>query len=100
LILEHATLTIRSDGHEAFLAAYPQLQAHLLASAGCRFVDLYPSVDRPEVYLLRVAWDTLEDHTEHFPASENGRAVLAGLQEHVVSVDVVHFSGVPVSPSA
>ncbi|WP_434995468.1 antibiotic biosynthesis monooxygenase family protein [Arthrobacter sp. Ld5] len=100
MILEHATLTIHPDGHEAFLAAYPQLWAHLMESAGCRSVDLYPSVDRQDVYLLRVAWDTLEDHTELFPASEHGRAVLAILQEHVVSVGVVHFSGVPVDLSS
>ncbi|MBG6226646.1 heme-degrading monooxygenase HmoA [Arthrobacter sp. CAN_A2] len=100
MILEHATLTIHPDCHEAFLAAYPQLQAHLTASAGCRSVDLYPSVDRQDVYLLRVAWDTLEDHTEVFPASENGQAVLAILQEHVVSVGVVHFGGVPVDLSS
>ncbi|RJT81075.1 hypothetical protein D6T63_07830 [Arthrobacter cheniae] len=100
LILEHATLTIRPDGHEAFLAAFPQIRAHLVASRGCRSVDLYPSVDREDVYLLRVAWDTLEDHTEVFPGSEHGRAVLAELQDHVQSLDIVHFGGVPVSTSA
>lgn len=100
MILEHATLTIRPDGHEAFLAAYPQIRAHLSASRGCRSVDLYPSVDREDVYLLRVTWDTLEDHTEVFPATEHGRAVLTGLQDHVQSIDIVHFGGVPVSTSA
>lgn len=100
LIIEHATLTIRPDGHEAFLAAFPQVQAHLLASKGCRSVDLYPSVDREAVYLLRVTWDTLEDHTEVFPASEHGRAVLAELQNHAQALEIIHFDGVPVGTSA
>ncbi|WP_326964179.1 antibiotic biosynthesis monooxygenase family protein [Arthrobacter sp. PL16] len=100
LIIEHATLTIRPDGHEAFLAAFPQVQAHLLASKGCRSVDLHPSVDREAVYLLRVTWDTLEDHTEVFPASEHGRAVLAELQNHAQALDIIHFDGMPASTSA
>jgi quinol monooxygenase YgiN len=100
LIIEHATLTIRPDGHEAFLAAFPQVRAHLLASKGCRSADLHPSVDREEVYLLRVTWDTLEDHTEVFPTSDHGRAVLAELQDHAQALDIIHFEGVPVSTSA
>lgn len=96
MLFEHATLTVGQENREGFLQAYPDIQAHLLTAQGCRSVDLYPSVDREDVYLLRVAWDRLEDHTEVFPESEPGRAVLAGLQKYVQSVDVVHFSGSPV----
>ena len=100
MIIEHATVTIRPDGHEAFRKAIPEIQTHLLASQGCRSVELYPSVDRDEVYLLRITWDTLEDHTEVFPASDHGRAVLAELGNHAEALDIVHFAGDPINTSA
>ncbi|MBG6181275.1 antibiotic biosynthesis monooxygenase family protein [Arthrobacter sp. CAN_A1] len=98
MIYEHAQLTIHPDGHKEFRTTYPAIRENLLAVQGCRSVDLHPSVDQPEVYLLRVGWDSLSDHTEVFPQTEEGRTVLALLKAHVTSVEMIHFDGDTVSP--
>jgi heme-degrading monooxygenase HmoA len=93
MIFEHAQLTIPIDGEPAFLESYPGVRDNLLASPGCRSVDLHRSLDRPRVYLLRVGWNSLSDHTEVFPETEQGREVLATLGSHIESVDMIHFDG-------
>ncbi|MBP2217623.1 antibiotic biosynthesis monooxygenase [Arthrobacter sp. CAN_C5] len=98
MVYEHAQLTIRPDGHEEFRATYPAIRENLLAVQGCRSVDLHPSVDQPDIYLLRVGWDSLSDHTEVFPDTEQGRTVLALLQVHVTSVGMIHFDADTVDP--
>lgn len=99
MIFEHAQLTIRHDGHEEFHKTYPAIRENLLAATGCRSVDLHRSVDQPQVYLLRVGWNALTDHTEVFPETEQGRNVLALLGPHVESLDMIHFEGNPLQPA-
>lgn len=93
MIFEHAQLTLPADGEPEFLNSYPGVRDNLLAAPGCRSVDLHKSVDRPGVYLLRVGWNSLSDHTEVFPETDQGRKVLATLGSVVESVDMIHFDG-------
>lgn len=93
MIFEHAQLTIPLDGEPAFLKSYPDVRDNLLAAPGCLSVDLHRSLDRPRVYLLRVGWNALSDHTDVFPETEQGRAVLGTLGSLVESVDMIHFDG-------
>ncbi|WP_026536474.1 antibiotic biosynthesis monooxygenase family protein [Arthrobacter sp. H14] len=97
MIYEHAQLTIRPNGHEDFRDTYPAIRENLLEVPGCQSVDLHHSVDQPEVYLLRVGWTALTDHTEVFPATDQGRNVLSLLEAHVESVDMLHFEAEPVA---
>lgn len=96
MIFEHAQLTLPADGEPEFLKSYPGVRDNLRAAPGCRSVDLHKSVDRPDVYLLRVGWDNLSDHTEIFPETDQGRTVLATLGSLVESVDMIHFAGTAV----
>ncbi|WP_051476590.1 antibiotic biosynthesis monooxygenase [Arthrobacter sp. Br18] len=98
MIYEHAQLTIRPDGHDSFRNTYPAIRENLLAVHGCRSVDLHPSVDQPDIYLLRVGWESLSDHTEVFPETDQGRNVLTLLQSHVTSVEMIHFDADTVQP--
>lgn len=91
MIFEHAQLTLPAGGEPEFLNSYPAVRENLLAAPGCQSADLHKSVDRPGVYLLRVGWNTLADHTEVFPETEHGRTVLAILGSLVDSVDMIHF---------
>lgn len=91
MIFEHAQLTLPAGGEPDFLNSYPTVRDNLLAAPGCRSADLHKSVDHPGVYLLRVGWNTLSDHTEVFPETEQGRNVLAILGSLVESVDMIHF---------
>lgn len=93
MIFEHAQLTLPAGGEPEFLDSYPNVRDNLLAAPGCQSVDLHKSIDRQDVYLLRVGWNNLSDHTDVFPETEQGRNVLAILGTLVESVDMIHFDG-------
>lgn len=75
MIYEHAYLRISTDDQSTFEKAAPEARRILLAADGCREVSISKSVDEPDLYLLRVGWDTIEDHLERFASSEHGDAL-------------------------
>jgi heme-degrading monooxygenase HmoA len=68
-VLEVAVLDVRPGRSEAFETAFQEAQALLAASPGYRRHELRPCLERPDVYLLLVWWDSLESHTEGFRGS-------------------------------
>ncbi|GGI02212.1 antibiotic biosynthesis monooxygenase family protein [Arthrobacter liuii] len=91
MVFEHAHFTVHEGMGEGFESAYPSVREALLQAPGCQSVALHRSPDRPGVYLLRVRWDTLADHTERFPETEQSRQVLAAIGPFVASSDLIHF---------
>ncbi|MEU6407820.1 antibiotic biosynthesis monooxygenase [Microbispora sp. NPDC046933] len=68
MILERAEFTVVDP--EGFAAAYRAARRHIARAPGFRFVELSRGVERPDVFLLLVGWDTVEDHTVGFRGSE------------------------------
>lgn len=91
MILEHARFTIHPGQEAAFEAAYRRLRGTLLRAPGCGSAQLLRSVEHEGVYLLRVEWDTLAHHTEHFPESEQGKKVIVTFAPFLAAADVNHF---------
>lgn len=75
MIYEYAQLRIAEKDQAAFERAAPAARRILLAAEGCRNVQISRSVDEPDLYLLKVGWDSIDDHLETFPQSEQGTAL-------------------------
>ena len=94
MIYEHAELRINPGTEEEFLKETAAVRSLLLAARGCHSVELQASVDIPGTYLLRVGWQSIEDHTVVFPGTAQAEDLYKILLAHCVEAPhVVHFSG-------
>jgi heme-degrading monooxygenase HmoA len=69
MILEVATLQIKSGQCEAFEAAFSQAQAIIAASPGYVSHELQRGIEHADQYVLLVRWHTLADHEIGFRQS-------------------------------
>jgi quinol monooxygenase YgiN len=92
VIEEHARFQIDPANSSEFESALDAAIAIMLTAEGCVDARSSRSVDREGVYLLRVVWRQLIDHTEKFPASEQARAC-ADLFAHYLTAGpkVTHY---------
>ncbi len=90
MILEAAQVTVLPGHEEAFESALTRAVDEVLSQAdGCvEFTAHGWSVERPNVFLFTIVWETLADHVEGFRGSslfEEWRALIGP-----------HFDGAPV----
>ena len=69
MILEVANLSVREGQADAFEAAFAQAQRIIAASPGYVSHELQRCVERANLYVLLVRWQTLEDHEVGFRGS-------------------------------
>jgi heme-degrading monooxygenase HmoA len=69
MILEQAVLPVQPGRSAEFEAAFEQARPIISAMPGFGTLTLSRCIERPDVYLLLVTWDRLEDHTEGFRGS-------------------------------
>jgi heme-degrading monooxygenase HmoA len=69
MVLEHAVLPIKAGAATEFESAFEKASPILASMPGFRSLTLSRCIERPDVYLLLVEWDRLEDHTEGFRGS-------------------------------
>ena len=69
MVVEHALLPVKDADADAFEAAFEEASAIIASMPGFRSLTLSRCIERPDVYLLLVEWDRLEDHTEGFRGS-------------------------------
>jgi heme-degrading monooxygenase HmoA len=99
MIVEIALITVQGGREADFEAAFPRAIAVLAASPGYRAHELHRSIETPSRYLLRIEWQTLEDHTVRFRASPRFAEWRAHIGPFLASPPVVeHFSAVAASP--
>jgi heme-degrading monooxygenase HmoA len=70
VILEHALLPVLPGKEPAFESAFGTAKSIISAMPGFISLTLSRCIERPSTYLLLVAWDALEDHTEGFRGSD------------------------------
>ncbi len=78
---EIAHIRIAPEDQAAFEAAVAQAVPLFREARGCRAMRLDRSIEEPGVYMLVVAWDTVEDHMVHFreaPAFQQWRDLVGG----------------------
>ncbi len=69
MILEHAILPVLSGQEDEFERAFGQARSIISSMPGFRRLTLRRSLESPNLYLLLVEWDTVEDHTVGFRGS-------------------------------
>jgi heme-degrading monooxygenase HmoA len=95
VILEQAMLPVKPDQEADFERAFAQAKDIIAAMQGFRSLTLSRCLERPDVYLLLVEWDRLEDHTVGFrgsPEYQQWRALLHHFYDPFPAVE--HFAPV------
>lgn len=70
MILEHALLQVRAGQEEAFEQAMRDALPLIAATPGFIKLEVRPCLEAKGKYLLLVAWERLEAHTQGFRGSE------------------------------
>lgn len=103
MIYEIARLPVHKEHIENFRQAFAQLAPLLCRAKGYLGHMLAQGIETPQHFNLIVRWQTLEDHTPGFEASEDHRVFMQGLQEFFSEEpQVYHIEGaafVPGDPS-
>ncbi len=93
MILEHAILPVRPGAESEFEAAFARAKPLIEGQPGCLAVSVHRSIETPNEYLLLVAWDSVEAHTEGFrrsPEYDRWRELLHGFYDPFPVVE--HFT--------
>lgn len=69
MIFEQATIQVAPEKAEAFEAAIASTAPLFRKAQGCTSLALERIVETPGRYVLRIGWNTVEDHTETFTKS-------------------------------
>lgn len=70
MIFEIATIQVKPGVHAEFEAAIAAAVPLFQRSKGCKSLRLERTIEDGDKYRLVIGWETLEDHTVHFKASE------------------------------
>jgi heme-degrading monooxygenase HmoA len=90
MIHEIASFLVRPGQPGSFAQAFAGV-AHLLSRAkGYQGHSLMQGIEEPSHFTLVVRWQSLEDHTPGFEASEDHRVFMLGLQEHLAAEPAVY----------
>lgn len=82
MIYEIAVLPIHPSRIERFQRAFAEVEPLLDRAKGHIAHVLAQGVESPEVFNLIVQWQTLEDHTPGFEASDDHQAFMAHLEAY------------------
>ena len=94
MIYEIALLPVHTGKTEAFRQAFAEVEPLLRRAKGYGGHLLAQGIETPEVFNLIVRWQSLEDHTPGFEASEDHRLFMLGLEEYFAEeLKVYHIEG-------
>ena len=95
MIVEHALLEVKEGQSEAFEAAMRQAQALIASSPRFGGIEVRPSADRSDRYLLRVLWKDIPAHRDGFRQSQRyqeWRALLHHFYEPLPTIEYFNES--------
>lgn len=69
MFTEYAEIHIQPGTSEAFLRAVQEAVPLFRRARGCLSMRIEQRIEEPDMYVLMVGWDTLEDHEVHFRQS-------------------------------
>ncbi|PIF48006.1 heme-degrading monooxygenase HmoA [Pseudomonas sp. 29] len=82
MVYEIALLPVHKEQTEAFRRAFTEVEPLLMRAQGYGGHMLASGIETPEVFNLIVRWQSLEDHTPGFEASEDHRLFMLGLENY------------------
>lgn len=71
MIFEVATIDIKDGYEDDFLKGVQEAVPVFRRAKGCRSMRLERVIKTPSRFRLVIAWDTLEDHVQHFRNSKD-----------------------------
>jgi heme-degrading monooxygenase HmoA len=80
-----------------FERAFAEAAPLLLAVRGCRSAALFRCIERPDVYQIRIGWERLNDHVDHYPGTEEAAQVRALLRPLIAASRAAHFEEVTIA---
>lgn len=90
MIYEIALFPVKTDQINSFSSAFCKV-SHLLSRAkGYEGHLLTQGIEKPSHFNLIVQWQSLEDHTQRFEASEDHQVFITELQEYLADEPIVH----------
>ena len=95
MVFEINNVRVRSGRTAELETVFPQATALLLTVPGCRSARLLRCLDQPGRYQIEVVWDRIEDHLDHYPATDQAGEVRALLRPLIESADLAHFEAMP-----
>lgn len=90
MIIEHALLQLKPGQVDQFSAAIRIARPLIATQRGFQSIEVRPSIDHPDQYLLLVTWDSVEAHRDGFrksPEYEKWRALLHNFYDPMPSVN-------------
>ena len=70
MIMETATIEVVEGKEVEFESALEAAKLVLAQAKGFNVLHAHRGIERPNIYMLAIGWDTLEDHTIGFRESE------------------------------
>jgi heme-degrading monooxygenase HmoA len=96
VIVEHAMLRIHDGTSEEFETAFRQATRLIMASPGCRGVELRPAIEARGFYLLRIRWDNVASYRDIFRKSDLFEQCTALLGHFYERSPEVSYFGAPI----
>jgi len=94
MIYEIALLPVRHEYVDTFKRAFAEVAPLLIRAKGYGGHLLAQGIETPQQFNLIVRWQSLEDHTPGFEASEDHRMFMMGIQEYLSEEPTVyHIEG-------
>jgi heme-degrading monooxygenase HmoA len=94
MVYEIALLPVLKEHIEDFKQAFAMVAPLLCRAKGYGGHMLAQGIETPERFNLIVRWESLEDHTPGFEASEDHRMFMLGLEEYFAhEPQVYHIEG-------
>jgi len=82
MVYEIAVLPVHKERIETFRSAFAEVAPLLTRAKGYGGHMLAQGIETPEQFNLIVRWQSLEDHTPGFEASEDHRLFMLGLEDY------------------
>lgn len=80
MIVEYIRYKISRERHREFEEAYANASVSLNASKHCQMYELTHCTEEPELYVLRIEWDSLDGHMNGFRSSPEFREFFRHVQ--------------------
>ena len=87
MVVEYIRYKIVADRADAFVRAYELAAASLRASKVCLAYELTRCVEAPESFVLRIIWQSIEDHLKGFRGSSEFPPFLAAVQPYLQDIE-------------
>ncbi len=96
MIYEIALLPVHSERVAMFRSAFAKVAPLLRRAKGYGGHFLAQGIETPHIFNLIVRWQSLEDHTPRFEASEDHQVFMQGLQDYFAEEPTVYHIQGPV----